>query len=1276
MRDIGLRPYGMLSLSYMGAAGAAASGLNPFIFNLGDSIFTPAMAKRTSPGPFETAPIYQGDWDGSGVPDVVTFPRGAQLGNPTYFVYSNIDPYQGTVMFWITPEWDGDDGLNHTVYDTGSFDDVVIRKSTLNNLQVLLGGNNVNADISTWTAGTIYFVVVRWDGKNTLDGTNYICISINDVHSFGGTNTPVVDAPAALLNVGSLNGLSGAADAIIEGLTIYRRVLYDGTYGVDDKGGLDELNAIYAAGVGIDPTTITGSNDVVACQPTDSTAGAYATGTGEMWSHPLSSSIVDDTLVDRGKMPGGPWAIGFDGAATVVTVTDNATIQDLHDAEMTFGAWVLAESLGESNLGFIVTKGTGVAGEGWLVRHSATGQIVVEIECATTNARSVTSTTLLPGDGKWHYVVFHWDDANVGAARVISVAVDGIWETSYSSQTAGVGAITTDVGDDLYFGNISTASRTWDGAIAWVEISDNDRHTAGTNFENALPITPYDDVNTIESWDMDDGSGGTAAANINSPANDGTITSGVWENIWDREGTPVEPQCVEYDGTATSCVITDAARIQDLHDGAFCAEQWVCANGWGGGFGGRLFDKIGAGSKGWFGSMNPIDVLDCRVYAATTIARSTTPAGNFRPDNIFHHIAMQYDDTGDRKIYIWIDGIPVSSYGLQQNAVGLVVTDVGTDLYMGNRAASNTDFDGLLGGWARISSVARYTNGEAFVPDDMLNPPGVDANTAWQTNFPDGTGATLTDASAGANDGTLSDHEWIDTVDMSLIEPGAQNYHGGMVIGSDAADDGVVIGTAPTNPSDSVMLPRISYGQSGRAWPIVDFAGTEFKLPRLHDTHDGAGNSAALINSDLNGTQQLVGWTLYNITDGSSTTVTAISGDGTTATGVLAGGTDNDWDAGDEYIFRPPNGDTYAQHPIGTYGIWVLRTASAAVDLKVKNEAGEGVIQIHMMEVQESLLDGGDMEAGAGNPWIPTGWTNLNLDAGDTAAEAAIVHSGVQSIAWDPLAISGQAMYDTAIANEGEFIAAGGWFYGEANEEMELTSLATDRALLQYSLADIALVSDNTVAWQHIGGIWRRTTNPFRVFMSSNGAAAVGNRYSDDVYAYKMDDITITVTPANQANSLEGTGIRVDGLDRLVQIPIVGQLTAMLGMILWAWVPRHDDSTARDFGNTTPRIMYLEGAGADYIEVYWSAANTITLRFSVGAAVSSGNWATGGTGFTVGAAHHMRILYWPTGMTLYIDTVARITVAAAISFVNIPNLANWGHDGADVSQVDAVFQAP
>jgi len=68
-------------------------------------------------------------------------------------------------------------------------------------------------------------------------------------------------------------------------------------------------------------------------------------------------------------------------------------------------------------------------------------------------------------------------------------------------------------------------------------------------------------------------------------------------------------------------------------------------------------------------------------------------------------------------------------------------------------------------------------------------------------------------------------------------------------------------------------------------------------------THDGANNVAVLADSTQSWTtNEHIGKRIYNVTDGSSSVITANTA--TTATGVLSGGSDNDWDTGDEYLIK------------------------------------------------------------------------------------------------------------------------------------------------------------------------------------------------------------------------------------------------------------------------------------------------------------------------------------------------------------------------------------
>lgn len=76
---------------------------------------------------------------------------------------------------------------------------------------------------------------------------------------------------------------------------------------------------------------------------------------------------------------------------------------------------------------------------------------------------------------------------------------------------------------------------------------------------------------------------------------------------------------------------------------------------------------------------------------------------------------------------------------------------------------------------------------------------------------------------------------------------------------------------------------------------------TRAQASKWNGSHTGANNVPVLVDSTQSWTvNELVGKQLFNVTDGSSTIVTANTAD--TVTGVLAGGTDDDWDTGDVYI--------------------------------------------------------------------------------------------------------------------------------------------------------------------------------------------------------------------------------------------------------------------------------------------------------------------------------------------------------------------------------------
>lgn len=720
--------------------------------------FTAGMAKRAT-GVFAAAPIVQGMWtdDGSLSSDEVVAVRGNQISG--YF-YERVDPYQGSMVFWITPEWDGGDSKFHYIYSNRY---VSLYKHENNRLYLFLSFNpTISHYVSTagWTAGTTYSVVIRWDTKNTLDGTNYICISVNNSHDFGRVTGTAVDNSYANLFIGlNWGATSYAADSIIEGLTVYRRPLWDGANGIDVGNG-DEVNLIYNGGSGQDTCLVTGSWDVVFCLPTDATAGALVTGTGEAWSHPHSSAALTDTFC----------------------------------------------------------------------------------------------------------------------------------ETTYG-------------------------------------------------------------------------------------------TSG-----WGTEGTP----------SAGPADITAAQRIFQW------GYEWTC-------------DAANEGITQTIACAAGAD------YVLRVIAHCTS--------------------ANDIRVRIW----------------------------------------------------------------DETN--------------------------------------------------GAQ-------IGAD-----------------------------------FDF---------------GASSSR-------------------------------------TAPGVAL------------FCFEAP---TIARNGVGADCI--------SISIKVMGVANTQVVYVHQVELQANLLDNPSLETGAGNPWIPDGWTNNGLDAGDTEAEAATVHSGVGSVEWNPGAILGEGQYETITTTIGKFLSFGGWTYGDGSDGFRVGAVAAARALLQYSLTAYNLTTGTGASWAHFSSVLRALHANPRLQIEAD--AIGGDGFTDDFYAVELDDVALTVTPASEANSAEGNGIRVDGDDTLTLAIPANKIGAKAGDARWVTAVRHDVADVVDLGNATPYELVLWGDANNYIALYWLANQQLVLAINAGGAgVQSGTVFFGASYFTPGVEEAWRILWSASWIRLYFRDAIRLALPVPTGFTTLPATAYFGSDENGLQQVDSVF---
>lgn len=141
---------------------------------------------------------------------------------------------------------------------------------------------------------------------------------------------------------------------------------------------------------------------------------------------------------------------------------------------------------------------------------------------------------------------------------------------------------------------------------------------------------------------------------------------------------------------------------------------------------------------------------------------------------------------------------------------------------------------------------------------------------------------------------------------MTTLEPPAGRQFETLFVAPSDSSTSLVGGLTIESEADQVEWQTLS---DNNGMVDVDING-EFTI-RYQDGnyHDGSGNAATLSDSKQNWeTNQWVGATLTNVTDGSTATVTANTS--TTITGTLSGGTDNDWDLNDQYTVAHTIPDT------------------------------------------------------------------------------------------------------------------------------------------------------------------------------------------------------------------------------------------------------------------------------------------------------------------------------------------------------------------------------
>jgi PKD repeat protein len=435
----------------------------------------------------------------------------------------------------------------------------------------------------------------------------------------------------------------------------------------------------------------------------------------------------------------------FNGTTSEINCGSDSALDDLHDDAMTVEAWIKADGLGEASIGRVVHKGQ------WDMFITSAG-LYAAIACATTNGQSYTGSGAFSADSEWHHVAFTWDDASYNYPRIW---IDGAEQTNNTQNRSG--AVISDGADDLIIGNIGDGSRTWDGDIAWVRVSDSVLYTA-TFTPPARDVPPETATTTVEQWNLNDGTGTTAAAEEDSTTNDGTITDGTW-------GTFDFQSYLDFNGTTSGIDCGSDSTLDDLHDEAFTVEAWINADGYGENNEGRIADKGPVGTDCWYFFVDSVGGLAANIGCVTTYGTTRSGLANLSLDE-WHHVAMTWDDATYTYPRLWIDGKEYST--TTQDRVGAVNSDAASALHIGNRVADNRAFDGSIA-WVRISDSILYT--DTFNPPSLYSPPRITSTTLEQWNFNEGSHTIArSEVETPTNDGTITAGTWTTLSDVYAFD--------------------------------------------------------------------------------------------------------------------------------------------------------------------------------------------------------------------------------------------------------------------------------------------------------------------------------------------------------------------------------------------------------------------------------------------------------------------------------------------------------------------------
>ncbi|HLM83630.1 MAG TPA: LamG-like jellyroll fold domain-containing protein [Candidatus Bathyarchaeia archaeon] len=233
-----------------------------------------------------------------------------------------------------------------------------------------------------------------------------------------------------------------------------------------------------------------------------------------------------------------------------------------------------------------------------------------------------------------------------------------------------------------------------------------------SNCDNACSVPPPAQQNPVANFKLDETSGQTL--NDSAGTNTGYLGATADAEAFDpQRAAGKSNNGLQFDGTDDKATINPSPSVNNLTQ--FTYSAWIKPTGWGGGGYGRVVSKESSGKQNEISfDLNQPQGNTISVGVFSTAENqlfASVASQNAIVLNAWQYVTATYDDAGDRKLHIYVNGREVA-YQRQDTVAGTLLTTV-SPIILGNNWEGSRGFPGIIDEvkvWNRALSASDVLN--------------------------------------------------------------------------------------------------------------------------------------------------------------------------------------------------------------------------------------------------------------------------------------------------------------------------------------------------------------------------------------------------------------------------------------------------------------------------------------------------------------------------------------------------------------------------------------